>query len=119
MSEAAGQQHPFSVYIKVWVLLFVLSTFSYLVDFFQVQGYLRWTLVMFFMIVKAGFIIAIFMHLQWERLAVKYMIIGVPLVLLVLIGLMALEGDYTYLARVEFFSESDNEFIRPHGFGDH
>ena len=43
------QQHPISVYFKVWGLLFVLSSFSYLVDILQLQGALRWTLILVFM----------------------------------------------------------------------
>jgi cytochrome c oxidase subunit IV len=54
---------------------------------------------------KAGFIVAIFMHMAWERVALICAIIGPPTVLLVLIGLMAIEGDYTVLTRLDFFSE--------------
>jgi cytochrome c oxidase subunit 4 len=105
MSETAGQQHPIGVYLKVWILLFVLSTFSYLVDFFHVEGYLRWTLILIFMFLKAGFIIAIFMHVKWERLALKY-VLFVPLsAIAVLITLMAMEGDYTFLTRESFFDQ--------------
>jgi len=103
MSEAAGQQHPIGIYLKIWLLLFVLSTFSYLVDFFHVEGYLRWSLILTFMFLKAGFIIAIFMHVSWERLALKY-VLFVPLIAIaVLIALMAIEGDYTYATRHIFF----------------
>ena len=56
------------------------------------------------MILKAGFIVAIFMHMAWERLALIWAILGPPVVLLVLIGLMAVEGDYTELTRLDFFS---------------
>ncbi len=119
MSEETDQQHPFGIYIKIWVLLFVLSTFSYLVDFFQVQGYMRWTLVIIFMLLKAGFIMAIFMHLQWERLAMKYLLLAPPVVLLVLIGFMAFEGEYTNTSRIENFSVSDKVFIEPHGAQGH
>ena len=94
-------QHPISVYLWIWVLLFVLSTFSYLVDYFHLQGMLRWTLIILFMLLKAGFIVAIFMHMTWERLALKLAILVPPLCLLVLIGLMAIEGDYTFLTRVD------------------
>jgi cytochrome c oxidase subunit 4 len=105
MSETAGQQHPIGVYLKVWILLFVLSTFSYLVDFFHVEGYLRWTLILLFMFLKAGFIIAIFMHVAWERLALKY-VLFVPLsAIAILILLMAIEGDYTFLIRETFFDQ--------------
>lgn len=103
MSEAAGQQHPIGIYLKIWLLLFVLSTFSYMVDFFHVEGYLRWSLILTFMFLKAGFIIAIFMHVSWERLALKY-VLFVPLIAIaVLIALMSIEGDYTYATRHIFF----------------
>ena len=49
MSEAAGQQHPIGIYLKIWTLLFVLSTLSYLVDWYQFQGFVRWTLILIFM----------------------------------------------------------------------
>ena len=52
------------------------------------------------MLLKAGFIVAIFMHMAWERLALKLAILVPPLALLVLIGLMAIEGDYTFLTRL-------------------
>lgn len=100
MSHVEGQQHPVGTYLKVWGLLFVLSTLSYLVDFFQLQGYLRWTLIILFMLLKAGLIVAVFMHLQWERLALRCVVLVPPLVLLVLVALMALESDYVLLTRV-------------------
>jgi cytochrome c oxidase subunit IV len=75
------------------------QSFSFLVDYFHVQGYLRWTLIIVFMLLKAGLIVAIFMHMAWERLALKLAILVPPLCLLVLIGLMAIEGDYTFLTR--------------------
>lgn len=99
MSQAEGQQHPIKIYLWIWALLFVLSTFSYLVDFYQLQGYLRWSLIITFMLLKAGFIVAIFMHMAWERLALKFAILIPPLCLLILIGFMAIEGDYTFLTR--------------------
>ncbi len=100
------QQHPIRVYLWIWGLLFVLSTFSYLVDYFQFQGYLRWSLVIVFMLLKAGLIVAIFMHLAWERLALVYAILLPTGALLVLLGLMSLEGDYTFQTRGTYFSPS-------------
>ena len=98
-----GQQHPIKIYVAIWILLFVLSAFSYMVDYFQLQGYLRWTLIIIFMLLKAGFIVAIFMHVAWERLALKLTILVPPLTLLVLIALMAIEGDYTFVTRLASF----------------
>ena len=103
MSEATGQQHPLKLYFVIWALLFALSGASYATDFLD-HGYFRWGLILLFMFLKAGFIVAIFMHMAWERLALIYAILGPPMVLLVLIGLMAVEGDYTELTRLNFFS---------------
>ena len=93
MSEAQveEQQHPIAIYFWVWGLLFVLSTMSYMVDYFQFQGMLRWSLIIIFMLLKAGFIVAIFMHLYYERLAMACAILIPTGALLVLIGLMTLK----------------------------
>jgi cytochrome c oxidase subunit 4 len=97
-------QHPIKIYLWIWFLLFVFSAFSYMVDYLQLRGPLRWTLILLFMFLKAGFIVAIFMHMKWERLALKLVILVPPLCLLVLIGLMAIEGDYTFLTRGTAFT---------------
>ena len=102
-AHAEGQQHPIRLYLWIWVLLFVFSAFSYMVDYFQLQGALRWTLILLFMALKASFIVAVFMHMAWERLALKLAILVPPLTLLVLIALMAVEGDYTFLTRIASF----------------
>ncbi len=104
------QQHPLQIYFWIWGLLFVFSFFSYLVDILGFESYLRWGLIILFMLLKAGFIIAIFMHMAWERLALIYAIIGPPVVLLLLIGFMAVEGDYTETTRVDFFGEDQTVF---------
>lgn len=102
-SHAHGQQHPIGLYLKIWGLLFVLSTLSYLVDYFHFTGLLRWTLILLFMVLKAGLIIAVFMHMAWERTALICAILVPPLALGVLIWLMAAESDYTFLTRGIFF----------------
>ena len=81
------QQHPISMYLKVWLLLFVLSACSYMVDYFQFQGMLRWTLILAFMFLKAGLIIMVFMHLAWERMAVKLLLFLPPIAILIFIVL--------------------------------
>ena len=97
------QQHPIGLYLKIWALLFVLSTLSYLVDYFHLQGLLRWGLIVVFMLLKAGLIVAIFMHMAWERMALICAITLPPLALLVLVGLMWAEADHTFLSRLLFF----------------
>ncbi len=104
MAHAEGQQHPISGYFKVWGWLFVLSTFSYLVDYFHVQGYLRWTLILVFMMAKASLIVAFFMHMRWERLALSYAILIPPVLVLIFVLLMTFEADYTLFNRGTFFA---------------
>src|SRR3546814_1769216 len=82
------QQHPIKVYFIVWGWLFVLSTFSYVVDYFHLVGYLRWSLILLFMILKAGLIFAVFMHMAWERLALVYAILVPILAVLVFVAIM-------------------------------
>jgi cytochrome c oxidase subunit IV len=106
MAHAAtpeGQQHPIRLYLMVWGWLFILSACSYLVDYFHLQGMLRWTLILLFMALKAGLIIAVFMHMAWERVALAYAILLPPLVVLVFVGIMAFEADYTLFTREAFF----------------
>ena len=105
MAQESGQQHPLKLYFLIWGLLFVLSFFSYMVDYLNFQGGIRWALILIFMFLKAGFIVAIFMHMAWERLALKLAILLPPIALLVLVWLMVYEADYTFLTRIVFFGE--------------
>ena len=104
-NQNANQQHPISIYLKVWALLFVLSALSYMVDYLQFQGYTRWTLILIFMFLKAGFIVSIFMHLGWERYALKCTLLLPPLAIGVLIWLMSVEADYTLSSRQMFLGQ--------------
>ena len=97
-----GQQHPIKIYILIWLLLFVVSFFSYMVDYLEFEGMLRWTLIIIFMFLNAGYIVAVFMHMQWERFALIFGILLPPLALVVLILLMAVEADYANATRVQY-----------------
>jgi cytochrome c oxidase subunit IV len=103
-THTKGQQHPIKLYLVVWGWLFVLSTCSYLVDFFGIHGYLRPSLILLFMVLKAGLIVAVFMHMAWERLALAYAILLPPVLVLVFVAIMVFESDYTHLLRVIFFA---------------
>lgn len=102
-SHAEGQQHPIRIYLVVWFWLFVLSACSYLVDYVGFEGYLRWSLIIVFMLLKAGLIVAVFMHMVWERLALAYAILLPPIAVLVFVVIMAIESDYTALTRTTSF----------------
>ena len=97
------KQHPIGIYLKIWALLFILSGLSYSVDYFHFEGYLRWVLIIVFMMLKAGLIVAFFMHMVWERVALIYAVLVPPLLLLTLVGIGVIEGDYTFLTRNVFF----------------
>lgn len=103
VAHAEGQQHPIKLYLVVWGWLFILSAGSYMVDYFHLQGYVRWSLILVFMILKAGLIVAVFMHMAWERLALAYAILVPPVFVLVFVAIMVFESEYTHLIRVIFF----------------
>jgi len=105
-AHTEGQQHPIRLYLVVWGWLFVLSTCSYLVDYFGIQGHLRWSLIVLFMVLKAGLIVAVFMHMAWERLALAYAILLPPVLVLVFVAIMVFESDYTHLIRDLFFARA-------------
>ena len=97
------QEHPIKLYLVVWGWLFILSAGSYMVDYLQFEGYLRWSLILIFMMLKAGLIVAVFMHMAWERLALAYAIVLPPVLILVFVAIMVIESDYTLLTRLTFF----------------
>ncbi|WP_341212783.1 cytochrome C oxidase subunit IV family protein [uncultured Limimaricola sp.] len=98
------QAHPIRLYVICWCLLFVLSAASYMVDYAQLQGLLRWGLILLFMTLKAGLIVAVFMHMAWERLALVYAVLLPPLAALVFMGIMVAESGYTLQSREDHFS---------------
>jgi cytochrome c oxidase subunit IV len=107
-APAAAVEHehaspPIKLYLQIWGLLFVLSGLSYAVDYFAFEGLARWILILIFMILKAGLIVAIFMHMAWERMALIYAILVPPLALGTLVWLMLIESDYTFWTRILFF----------------
>lgn len=107
-----GTQHPLKIYWIMWISLFVLSSFSYATDFMD-DGALRTFLILLFMLMKAGGIVLIFMHMGWERMALKLAILGPPVAILVLIGLMSLEANYVEGSRLEHYGESTLEVETP------
>ena len=101
-AKEPGQQHPIRVYLIVWGLLVLVSALSYSTDCID-RGRWRWTLILLFMVLKAGFIVAVFMHMRWERFVLISVVLTPPVLLLVLVGLMTIESDYTRSMRIEHF----------------
>nr|WP_163503672.1 cytochrome C oxidase subunit IV family protein [Halomonas socia] len=98
--DSEHHQPELRVYLRVWLWLFVLSVLSYLVDISGLEGYPKWGLITLFMLLKAGLIVAFFMHMAWERLSLIYTVLLPPAVLLFLVALMAMEANYTLLSRL-------------------
>jgi len=117
MSEAQveGQQHPIAIYFWVWGALFVLSAMSYTVDYLQFQGLLRWSLIIIFMLLKAGFIVSVFMHLYYERLAMACALLIPTGALLVLIGLMSFEAGYINITRETYLDGGSGILVMEEG----
>jgi cytochrome c oxidase subunit IV len=105
MADPNGQQHPLRTYFLVWGALFVLSVFSYLVDISDLEGFPKWSLITLFMLLKAGLIVAVFMHMIWERMSMAIPVLLPTGVLLFLMFLMLLEGDYINASRLVFFAD--------------
>jgi cytochrome c oxidase subunit 4 len=95
--------HKIVIYLWIWGLLFVLSFFSYMVDWYQFQGMLRWSLILFFMFLKAGLIMAFFMHLFWERYALVNVLLWPMTAIACFIFLMVAEFKYTLFTRLFYF----------------
>ena len=95
--------HKIGIYLWIWGLLFVFSFFSYMVDYINYQGLLRWSLIIFFMLVKAGLIMAIFMHLYWERWAIVNVLLWPMTAIACFIFLMVAEFQYTVFTRLFYF----------------
>ncbi|RCV86340.1 cytochrome C oxidase subunit IV family protein [Billgrantia montanilacus] len=104
MDQDSHQQPELRVYLRVWLWLFVLSVFSYLVDISGLEGLPKWGLITLFMLLKAGLIVAFFMHMAWERLSIIYTVLLPPAALLFLAVLMALEANYTLISRLSLFT---------------
>ena len=101
--EQANSTHKIGIDLWIWGLLFVLSFFSYMVDWFAFQGLLRWTLILIFMFLKAGLIMAFFMHLFWERYALVNVLLWPMTAIACFVALMVAEAQYTVFTRVFYF----------------
>ena len=78
-----------------------------MVDELIIQGCYSWTLIIIFMLLKAGIILAIFMHMAWERMALITAVILPPLLLTFFIGVMVIESSYTNSTRVIYMGQKN------------
>jgi len=99
MTTENAQQPPVGIYYKVWGLLFVLAGFSYAIGYFGVEAPLRGILLIALALLQAGLIIAVLMHLAWERVIVVYLILVPPVLLVSFLGICIADGSYTHGTR--------------------
>ena len=95
--------HKIGIYLWIWGLLFVFSFFSYMVDYLNFEGLLRWILILAFMVSKAALIVAVFMHLFWERYAIVNVLLWPMTLMILFVGIMAAESEYTVFTRLFYF----------------
>lgn len=107
MSDQAHETHDLKGYFWIWGWLFVLSVCSYIVDISPIPQLLQWSLITIFMLLKAGMIMAVFMHMQLERLSLVTMIIVPPGALLFALFVFGFEGTYIENVRETFFVNLD------------
>jgi cytochrome c oxidase subunit IV len=74
-----------------------------MVDYLNFEGLLRWTLILAFMVSKAALIVAVFMHLFWERYAIVNVLLWPMTLMLLFVGIMAAESEYTVFTRLFYF----------------
>ena len=74
-----------------------------MVDWFQFQGLLRWSLILIFMFLKAALIMMFFMHLFRERYAIVNVLLWPMTAIACFVGLMVAEGKYTLFSRLFYF----------------
>jgi len=74
-----------------------------MVDYLNFEGLLRWTLILAFMVSKAALIVAVFMHLFWERYVIVNVLLWPMTLMLLFVGIMAAESEYTLFTRLFYF----------------
>ena len=75
------------LFIKVWIGLLVLTLFEVFLAYIQIAQVAMITILMALSLVKAGMIMAYFMHLKFDKPALSWILV-VPLVgcLLIMVG---------------------------------
>jgi cytochrome c oxidase subunit IV len=99
------RQHSGRLFFIVWAWLFALSAFSWLVAYFQISGFPRWSLLLVFMVAKAVLIVAVFMRLAWERLALVVAIAAPLLVLVAFMSALTFEASYIHAERTQYLGD--------------
>ncbi|GIV55526.1 MAG: hypothetical protein KatS3mg040_0294 [Candidatus Kapaibacterium sp.] len=79
---AEGTHVPIRKYLVVWLWLFILSALAYFIDVVHVPQPWKPILLVVVALMKAGMIMAVFMHLGYERLSLIYAVVA-PLIFLV------------------------------------
>lgn len=76
---AEGTHVPIRKYLIVWLWLFILSALAYFIDVVHIHQPWKAVLLVVVALMKAGMIMAVFMHLGYERLSLIYAVVA-PLI---------------------------------------
>jgi cytochrome c oxidase subunit IV/mono/diheme cytochrome c family protein len=100
MKQENERQLPLGVYLRVWGLIVVLVTLSYLVFLLQTEPlWLRRSLFVAIALIQAVLSVTYFMQLRLERPGLVYAVL-LPLILLLALVIFALsEGTYVFGVR--------------------
>ena len=95
--------HKIGIYLWIWTLLFVLVSFSYMVDYMELSRTIKMVFNCIFYVSKAGFIMAIFMHLYWERWAIVNVLLWPMTAIGVFIAIMVSRILLYFFSRMFYF----------------
>jgi caa(3)-type oxidase subunit IV len=95
---------PSDMISKIWKtfwILLALTIVDIVLYFMLLSHHSMWKNSLFIMlgIVKAYYIVGIFMHMKFEMKWLRNFIIYPMLFIIVLVALVLIEGDYTFLSR--------------------
>ncbi|MBC7384324.1 MAG: cytochrome C oxidase subunit IV family protein [Bacteroidia bacterium] len=90
---------------KIWRTFWILLAFTVvdiLLYFMLLSTHSMWKNALFILlgVVKAFYIVGIFMHMQFERKTLMYTIILPMIFVIFFIALMIIEGDFTLTSRL-------------------
>jgi cytochrome c oxidase subunit IV len=97
MTDTAHQSHSKKTYIKVWMWLLFITLAGFIISPLQLPGAVHTFLIVMVALMKAGLIVAFFMHLKFEKIGLIYSIL-LPLILLIaLVVALLYEGTTSFL----------------------
>ncbi len=97
MTTPEHTSHSTKSYIKIWIWLLLITLAGFIISPLPLPGWMHTLLIVVVALMKAGLIVAFFMHLKFERIGLIYSIL-LPLILLLALAIALLyEGTTSFL----------------------